>query len=190
MNDLKKKKDAKRQQTFFLFLWKKKKIKETIIRCSKWDKRQKFVWKVIIPSTKCSIGVFYRWLIKLLELLFRARSTRVKRRMTRANRTIGVNFSCQLPLGFAPFSPLPTPPRISPPKLNDLDAIRLLDYRIIHSSDSVSSPRERFWSIRCDGSRRAFHERFQGFMVLSQNFSFHHKFNKLVSKNRLLDIGI
>ena len=109
MNDLKKKKDAKRQQTFFLFLWKKKKIKETIIRCSKWDKRQKFVWKVIIPSTKCSIGVFYRWLIKLLELLFRARSTRVKRRMTRANRTIGVNFSCQLPLGFAPFSPLPTP---------------------------------------------------------------------------------
>lgn len=61
--------------------------------------------KVIIPPTKCSIGVFYRWLIKLLELLFRVRSTRVKRRMTRANRTIGVNFSCQLPLGFAPPPP-------------------------------------------------------------------------------------
>lgn len=93
----------------------------------------------------------------------------VKRWTTRANRTIGVNFSCQLPLGF-----VPSPPHQEsrPQSWTILDAIRLLDdNRIIHSSDSVLTPRERFRSIRCDGSRRAFHERleFKG----EKKFSFH-----------------
>lgn len=70
--------------------------------------------------------------------------------------------------------PLPSPPHQEsrPQSWTILDAIRLLDdNRIIHSSDSVLTPRERFRSIRCDGSRRAFHERleFKG----EKKFSFH-----------------